>query len=66
MRKNNNDEIPVRDKYFKLKRTVNKTQAAKILVDFWCKKCCWREGKVPDCEEVCIEAVMEWLSEKEE
>lgn len=52
------------DNYTSIKYSSNKAQMAQVLVDFWCQKCCWRSGRVPDCEEVCIQTIIEWLSKE--
>ena len=59
------EEIVKKDKYYKIKRAANKVQVAKVLVDFWCEKCCWKAGKVSECEEVCMEAIVEWLNKED-
>ena len=54
-----------KDKYYKIKQVANKAQMARVLLDFWCMKCEWQKGRVPDCEEVCTEAILEWLNKED-
>lgn len=60
----NNIAVEGSNNFNKIRGTSTIPQMAKVLVNFWCTRCEFSEGKVPECEQVCSDTIQQWLKRR--